>query len=182
MTIELIVIFQAHLFNKKYFFLQNCIRNPIFLYSCNNKKMKKSRSKTRRSRSLGRTKSRSIGRCSRGYIRRSPYVRRSYVRKSGSPVRRSIVPSGCIRDLGKKGKGSPLIPPLKAGELKHYGYSTLLPQEERRASLKRASRDLTPLSVFRKLNAVATLTRNTNPTKYKKFIADRDWVRRELMY
>jgi len=71
-----------------------------------------------------------------------------------------------------------VIGPLNKNKLRQYGYSTSLPVSERRASLRKAVKAYGWLSVFRKLNAVATLNKNRSPTSSKKFLADRNWIKK----
>jgi hypothetical protein len=111
-------------------------------------------------------------------IERSPYTRKGYIRKSGVRVKRSIVKSGCVRDIGKVGKGKPLIGPLQKGELSKHGYSHVaeLSESKRHAALKKAVKEFGALSIGRKLNALSILTRNVNPNVSKKYKKDSEWV------
>ena len=105
-------------------------------------------------------------------ITRSAY---SYRRKDGTLVR---VPAKRIEDRGKPGKGPKLIGPLRKGSLRKHGYSTSKSSSARHAALRKAMRSEGALSVFRKLNAVATLEKRTAPSKSKILLADRNWVKR----
>ena len=134
--------------------------------------------------------------CPEGMIVRKGYVRhfRNTIRREGyvqikkgkvirvKPTARDIyVKPGCIKNLGKKGKGLEsgrgLIGPLRQGELKKHGYSTDLSESARHAALEKAMREFGALGVFRKLDAVAKLTTRTAPEASRKFTADRNWVR-----
>jgi len=134
--------------------------------------------------------------CPEGMIMRKGYVRhfRNTVRREGyqqvrsgkvirvKPVDRDIyVKPGCIKNRGKSGRGveagESLIGPLRQGELKKHGYSTELPVAERHEALDKAMREFGAVGVFRKLDAVAKLTKRTAPEASRKFTADRDWVR-----
>ena len=81
----------------------------------------------------------------------------------------------------RRRKSRSVIPTLKKGELTKYGYSSKLPAKERRESLKKAVKKYSPLSVFRKLNAVATLNKNRSPKLTKIFNSDKNWVKRNYM-
>jgi hypothetical protein len=70
---------------------------------------------------------------------------------------------------------------LNKGTLSSLGYSTKDLMRNRRAALKKAVNKYGYLTVFRKLNAVATLTKNTSPGTSKVLLKDRDWVRKEYM-
>lgn len=120
--------------------------------------------------------------CKRGEILRKGYKRRGYTRANGTKVKATTVKAGCIKDRGKKGKGPKLITDLKKGTLTQYGYSSKYRLVgERRPALKKAIKNLGALRVQRKLNAVATLNKNTNPTKSKRMKADANWVSREYL-
>lgn len=93
----------------------------------------------------------------KGY-RRKGYQRNEYVRKNGTVVPASYVsaanvPSTCINDLGKPGKGPKTLP--KPGDKVHltqYGYSIHKPTNLRRAALRAATKDYNTLVVLRRLN------------------------------
>jgi hypothetical protein len=74
-----------------------------------------------------------------------------------------------------------VIPKLRKGYLNRYGYNTKDTVQKRRTALKKAIKNYEALSVFRKLNAVFVLNKNTNPSTASKFKADRDWVRKNYM-
>jgi len=138
---------------------------------------------------LGLTK-----KCPPGYILRAPYKRRfsSTTKHSGYNVQRGnktyrvyptassvLVKAGCIKDRGLPGKGPRSgkgIGPLKEGELSRYGYNAHRSEEERHEALKKAMKVYGPLSVYRKLDAVAKYTLRTAPEAHRIFKADRDWV------
>lgn len=133
--------------------------------------------------------------CPRGYIARSPYMRRysTSVRQKGYTVKRAsgtvykvypkntdlYVPPTCVKDKGlpgkKQGKG---IGPLRKGEMTRFGYSSKDSVEKRRLALKKAVTELGALSVFRKLDAVAKLSLRVAPDSSRIFAADRDWVQK----
>lgn len=116
--------------------------------------------------------------CGMGKILRSSYTRR--IRTKNGGTKEIYVSASCINDLGKPGKlppGAPTIGPLKKGELQRFGYAYKLPEHDRHSSLIRAIRELGPLNVYRKLDAVSKLTVLTNPKASFTFAADRDWIR-----
>lgn len=119
-------------------------------------------------------------RCSRGTIRRN-----SYTRKSASG-KKTHVPSSCIKNVGLPGKGfkgeGPGIGQLEEGELSKFGYEHVakLSASERHAALTKAVKEYGWLTVFRKLNAIYVLTKNTSPATSIIFLHDRNWVRRTL--
>jgi hypothetical protein len=134
--------------------------------------------------------------CPPGKIPRAGYVRRitskvhqqGYVKKTKGgktikvyPKSKSIfVPSACVKDVGKKGKlpaGASKIGPLRKGELRKYGYSYKLPEQERRVALQKAIKSYGALNTYKKLNAVAKLTERTSPGASSAFAKDRNWIR-----
>ena len=117
-------------------------------------------------------------RCGRGKILRAAYTRRiAHSRK------RTHVPAGCIRDVGRPGKGLSSgelgIGKLREGDLAQFGYEhvTSLDAPRRHLALGRAVAKYGALTVFRKLNAVYVYTRNTAPASSRVFKADRNWVK-----
>jgi hypothetical protein len=141
---------------------------------------------------LGLTK-----RCPPGYVLRAPYKRKftSSVKQSGYNVHRKnktyriypkagsvLVKASCIKDRGLPGKGprSGRGITLKKGELSRYGYNAHKSEEERHSALRKAMKVYGPLSVFRKLDAVAKLTLRTAPEAHKVFKTDREWVQKNF--
>lgn len=137
--------------------------------------------------------------CPRGYIGRAAYVRRysTSVRSRGYTVRKAsgktykvhpreknlYVPASCIKDTGKPGKGVSMgkaITPLRKGELTRYGYSTQLPENERKRILLQAVKDLGGLAIYRKLDAVAKLSLRISPENSRIFAKDREWVKKSF--
>jgi hypothetical protein len=110
--------------------------------------------------------------CPPGKIPRASYTRH-VVNSAGSrkPVR---VKSTCV-----KGSSTPaqIIGPLRKGELKRFGYSYKLPESVRHHAMKAAIKNLGPLDVYRKLDAVAKLSVTKNKQAHMVFSADRDWIR-----
>ncbi len=110
--------------------------------------------------------------CPPGKIPRASYTRHM-VNSAGSrkPVR---VKSTCV-----KGSSTPAqtIGPLRKGELKRFGYSYKLPESVRHHAMKAAIKNLGPLDVYRKLDAVAKLSVTKNKQAHMVFSADRDWIR-----
>jgi hypothetical protein len=73
------------------------------------------------------------------------------------------------------------IGPLHHGDLSKRGYSVKKGKTARHRALKKVVRDEGPLSTFRKLNAVATYTKNESPSKSKTFKRDRNWIKKTFM-
>lgn len=131
---------------------------------------------TRKHRRVSHTRRHNTTKCERGQIRRAAFTRRS---KSG---KRTRVPSGCVRNMGASGKGKQRIGTLKKGLLSKYGYSSQKSTRQRHAALEKAVRAYGPLSVLRKLNAVAVYTRRTSPAVSAIFKADMVWVRSSFKF
>jgi hypothetical protein len=117
--------------------------------------------------------------CGKGHISRKAFVRYS---TSG---KRTLVRQGCVRNMGRPGKGlslttgGPGIGPLHKGELAQFGYEkvTSLSVSQRREALRKAVHIYGSLSVWRKLNAVHVYTRSMSPASSRVFKEDRDWVK-----
>ncbi len=107
--------------------------------------------------------------CPKGMIRRA-----SYKKKSGTKVK-----SGCVKDMGKPGKGPTLIimPAEDVGMLGDFGYSLKKPHEERVRALKSACKKYDMLKVLRHVNALRTLFKS-NESYYKKLDKDMKWIQK----
>lgn len=109
-------------------------------------------------------------------IIRKSYYRKPYVRADGTRVRGSIVASKKVVEPALPKTRNRVIPKLKKGTLTQHGYSSSSETSTRHRSLGRAVKHYGALSVSKKLNAVATLTKRTSPEKSAVFKADRKWV------
>jgi len=114
-------------------------------------------------------------------IRRVAYTRKL---KNGRIIK---VKAGLIKNVGLPGKGykgpgGPGIGPLREGELSQFGYSNVTKKADRtrRIALKKAVKKYGPLSVRRKLQAIATYTKRTSPGSSKIFLADIAWIKKTL--
>lgn len=107
--------------------------------------------------------------CEPGKIERVGYTRKD--RTKVEPV--------CIKDMGKPGKGPALIKGLNKGELKKYGYENVknMTEKSRHTALNKAVKEYGRLSVMRKLRAVATLKKNTDPKGAKIHLKDYRYLR-----
>lgn len=111
--------------------------------------------------------------CPRGHIRRKAYT----VTRRGKQYH---VKSACIKGRGKSPsrKGPRVIPKLRKGTLKKYGYSLDQSATARHTALRKAVKAYGASKVFKKLNAVMVLQKYTSPKNAAKFRADRNWVRK----
>ena len=96
---------------------------------------------------------------------------------------RTHVQATMIENRGQPGKGSKLIPITRPGMLTLYGYSVSKSATARHRALARAIRTghQKPISVFRRLQAVATLSKRTLPTYAKTYRLDRNFVGRRFL-
>ncbi len=127
--------------------------------------------------------------CSKGEILREGYKKNSY--KSHSKTGRNISVSGswtkpaCIKSVtGKSKKGSKLITIMDKDVLGKYGYSNIksLSKTERHSALRDALKKIKPLSVYRRLVALATLNKNKDEELFITLRKDADWIKTQDIY
>lgn len=133
--------------------------------------------KKSRKRSLAPISTRK-GSCKRGYIYRKSY---SYTKKSGTRVK---VKASCIKEKGRRGPtrgGSVKRRVIKIshpGSLKDLGYNLSESSSKRDFALKKILKSYGFASSIRKLNAIATLFKNTEPKYYTKLQRDMNYIRK----
>ena len=117
-------------------------------------------------------------RCPPGKIRRSGYTATRRAKGLFGKLRgtKYTVKSSCVKDVGKAGHGVALIGPLRKGDLKDVGYEHSNKAASRHEALAKAVARYGRLSTLRKLNAIATLTKNTAPTRSMTYRTDRNYV------
>jgi len=83
------------------------------------------------------------------------------------------------RKTRKRSRSMIRIGTLRKGDLSRFGYSNVTAMSEGRRHLALASavRIYGALSLFRKLNAIYVLTKNTAPASSAIFKKDRDWIK-----
>lgn len=125
--------------------------------------------------------------CSKGQILREGYKRKSYVKTMPNGSRKRIpstwVAPVCIDSAtGKSSKGKKSIVILNDDELKQFGYENVkkLSVADRHKILKKAVKKIKPISLFRKLIAISTLQKNTDPKLHDIFYKDAYYVRDNL--
>lgn len=112
--------------------------------------------------------------CKKGLHPRKSYTRKAYTRKTRAHVAATKVhPTSCVRGYQGPGKG---IGTLKKGALARYGYGTSKTARSRHIALNAAVKHDGALTVYRRLNALATYTKRTAPTTSKAALADRAYV------
>lgn len=113
--------------------------------------------------------------CPKGKIRRI-----AYTRKTGTKVR-----SKCVKDRGAVGRWQTVkrmlgIGPLKKGHLKGVGYDATASAPTRHAALDKAVSRYGRNSTIRKLNAIATYTKRTVPSRSKTYRTDMHYVQKKF--
>ena len=103
----------------------------------------------------------------------------TYRRRGG----RTHVQSSMIVNRGQSGKGPKLIPITRPGMLTMFGYSVSKNATARHRALNKAIADggQKPLSVFRRLQAIATLSKRTMPSYSKTYRFDRNYIGRKFL-
>ena len=101
--------------------------------------------------------------------------RKSYVRSDGTRVKAT---SYRTKNRGKPGRG-PKIFKLKKGGLSRYGYRTVSPISMRHRALSAAiSRGVSSLTLSRRIGALATLLKRTNPHLSRSLRRNQMWLGR----
>jgi hypothetical protein len=104
--------------------------------------------------------------CPIGYELKDGYKRKSYTTKKGAKVPPTRVGSTCIKERGLPGKvldEYKVITISNKNKLSDYGYSIKKSENARYKALLEAIKEYGYLSVLRKLVALRTLTRDSNP-------------------
>jgi hypothetical protein len=130
--------------------------------------------------------------CPPGQVLRKGYTRHysTAVRRRGFTVRKStgrayrIHPSNrntyveprCSRNTAGSTRSSKLHGPVREGELAKHGYSFRESDSRRQAALLKAVREYTALGVYKKLRAVAVITRKKLPRAHAVFMKDMLWI------
>ena len=106
-------------------------------------------------------------------------TRKSYKRKDGTVVKRSIVGPACVNDRGNVGKGPKILPEIdKNIHLRNYGYNVKDKPQSREKALKKASRELGTLPTLRRLNLIANYNK-WNPEVESKMRDDVEYLKYE---
>lgn len=116
----------------------------------------------------------------KGYNRKG-YTRKGYTRSDGTKVKKSYVPPtyvppSKIKDRGLPGKGPKIIDMTDERHLGKFGFSLKNSTSERHASENAAVEANGYAWVIRRLNAIRTLLKNTEPQYTKKITADMEYL------
>lgn len=127
--------------------------------------------------------------CKSGQIMREGYYIKSRKghTKSGKEinVKEHWVSPGCINSpLGRNTKGEKIITIMEKDILKPFGYENIknITTSERQKALKKAIKTLEPLSVYRRIIAIATLNKNKDEDLYKILRYDAKWIKSQSEY
>ena len=141
--------------------------------------------KSKRSGSKSKSKSKSTkckpGELLRKGFRRKSYVRSEYTRGDGtvvpaSHVPGSVVPATCVPDTGKVGRGAKELPPLDDElHLSKFGYALSKPDNERKAALRKASKQFGVRKVMGHLNLIRNY--QAMPENKAKFTEDVEYMK-----
>lgn len=140
------------------------------------------------SRASPKAKRRSSLKCGPGMIVRDGYRRKSYMRSDGVKVESARVGPVCVKDIGRKGKGSPRIQKkykLRKGALTNLGYQVEDPEKVRHAVLERAIESGTDANSLKwKLNAQYVYRKNARKGSEraklaKRFKSDVEYLKRK---
>ena len=115
--------------------------------------------------------------CPKGMIRRKGYTQR----RANKSIR---VKSACIKDRGAVGRWQTVkrmlgIGPLKKGHLKGVGYDHTAKASVRHDAIDKAVKRYGKLSTLRKLNAIATYTKRTVPSRAKTYKTDMHYIQKK---
>jgi len=139
--------------------------------STKRKSMKRSMKKRSVKKSM---KKRSVKRYSAKSCPRGSISRKSYTRKNGTKVK-----SACVKSKGLRFKGMKptiILPKLREGSLKKYGYAVHEPKSDREEALKKAYKAYGLSETVKKLNAVRVLSRNIAPKNSAIYAEDIKFV------
>jgi hypothetical protein len=127
--------------------------------------------------------------CPKGYIMREGYKKASFKSHSKSGKKTSVKGSwtapSCIKSVtGKSEKGKKLITIIDKDVLGKYGYNNIvsMSQNQRHKALRKAINTNKPLSIYRRLIAIATLNKNKDKKLYKILREDATWIKTQTEY
>jgi len=127
--------------------------------------------------------------CSKGYIMREGYKIGSHKSHSKSgketTVKKYWVAPECIKStLNRSNKGEKLIVIIEKDVLGKYGYKNIkeLNKQSRQKSLHKAITHNKPISIYRRIVALATLNKNKDSKLYKILKEDAKWIKTQDEY
>ena len=127
--------------------------------------------------------------CSKGEIMREGYYIKEHSThtKYGKKiqVKKHWVAPGCINSpLGRSTKGSKIITIMEKDVLKPFGYENIekMSVNDRHSALKKAIKSIKPLSIYRRIIAIATLNKNKNKNLFDILREDAEWIKTQPEY
>jgi hypothetical protein len=127
--------------------------------------------------------------CSKGHIMREGYKVNSHKShsKNGKEivVKEHWVKPECIKSqLNRSTKGEKVIVIIEKDVLGKYGYKNIkeLSDKKRHKSLNRAINENKPLSIYRRIVALATLNKNKDSKLYEILKDDANWIKTQKEY
>lgn len=127
--------------------------------------------------------------CKSGEIKREGYYTKSHTSHSKSGKKINLkghwVAPGCISSvMGRSTKGPKLITLMEKDVLKPFGYKDIdtMSKSSRQKALKKAIQAIKPLSIYRRIIAIATLNKNKDAKLYKILKEDAEWIKTQPEY
>jgi hypothetical protein len=139
------------------------------------------RKSSRENRQISLRRSASHRRASKGSSRKScgkgQILKTGYFMRRGS--KRILIKPTCIKKRGSSRRSDVRIPIDDENSLAKYGYVDLKMKsaKQRRIALHKALAHIKPLSLYRRILAIATLSKNTDPKLNILLISDSDWLK-----
>jgi hypothetical protein len=122
--------------------------------------------------------------CSKDSIMKEGYKRKPYTKISRSGSKTSIkstwVAPTCIKSNSKGSKRNKVITIMEKDVLEKYGYINVknLPITKRHSCLNKAIHEIKPLSIYRRLIAIATLNKNKDKELFDILREDAEYVKK----
>lgn len=127
--------------------------------------------------------------CPKGQIKREGYFIKAHPShtKSGKKINTKshwVAPNCIESQLGRSTKGPKLITLMEKDVLKPFGYENVesMSRTARHLALKKAIGNIKPLSVYRRIIAIATLNKNKDENLYKILREDAEWIKTQPEY
>jgi hypothetical protein len=126
--------------------------------------------------------------CSKGKILREGYYRNPYTKSSGTQVKGAWVKPVCVPSINANSiedKQKRQLFRIEPHVLSKYGYHNILNLTERQrhnALMKALKDNIKPVSLLRRVNALAILQKNTNPELSNILREDIDYIRSTKIY
>lgn len=127
--------------------------------------------------------------CKPGQILREGYYVHTHKSHSklgkDTNVKSFWVKPGCVdSQLNRNTKGEKKIVLMEKDVLKSYGYTNIeaMSKISRHSALRKAIKNIKPLSIYRRVIAIASLNKNKNEKLYNILREDADWIKTQPEY